>query len=156
MAIQRQKKISLSEAKSRILNFCVKRERAHEEVRQKLLAWGVHPDHTEDLIGFLISENFLNEERYAKAYCHDRFLFRKWGKLKIVQGLKEKKISEFCIRLALEEISDEEYEKMIFDVGEGKRSRLSGDSFEIRNKLYRFLLQRGFEPEGVRKYLNQL
>ena len=80
-------KVALSKAE----HFCAYQERAQQEVRDKLYEWGLWPDAVENIIVKLIGDNFLNEERFAKAYTQGKFKQKGWGKLKIKQGLKLKK-----------------------------------------------------------------
>ncbi|MGY0037761.1 regulatory protein RecX [Pedobacter sp. NJ-S-72] len=82
-------------------SYCAYQERAQQEVRNKLYDWGLRHDDVEEVITELILNNFLNEERFANAYVSGKFNIKKWGKIKIKQGLKLKKIPEKMITKAL-------------------------------------------------------
>src|SRR5690606_31629925 len=101
------------EAKRKAESYCAYQERAQQEVRNKLYEWGLHQEEVENIIVQLIEDNFLNEERFAKAYTLGKFRMKGWGKIKIKQHLKVKNVSEPLIRLALKEIKEEEYHKKI-------------------------------------------
>ena len=68
-------------AQLKLANFCAYQERSQQEVREKLVKMGILSDDLEDIIAFLISENFLNEERFAIAFAGGKFRIKHWGKL---------------------------------------------------------------------------
>ena len=78
-------------------SYCAYQERAQQEVRNKLYEWGLHQQDTESIISELILTNFLNEERFAASYVSGKFNIKRWGKIKIKQGLKLKKVPEKMI-----------------------------------------------------------
>jgi regulatory protein len=140
-------------------NYCVYQERTHQEVRKKLSEWKVFGDETEEIISWLITENYLNEERYAKAFAGGKFRVKNWGKLKINFELKARKISAYCIKSGLAEITDVEYQEKIDFLINKKMAELEllENQFEKSNKIFRHLTSKGFEPElvneGIRKKL---
>lgn len=145
-----QPKYGPAETLDRIKVWCDLRERAQQEVRDKLYSWGLHQQEVESLIAELIGGNYLNEERFARAYVSGKFRIKKWGRNKIVNGLKFKKVSGICIRLGLKEIDEDEYEEVIVDLIEKKSSKLREPSDYIRRqKVAAYLAQRGFESELV-------
>ena len=98
---------------NKLRHYCAYQERCHEEVRTKLLSLKVYGDGLEEIINQLISEDFLNEERFAKAYAGGKFRMKKWGRGKIIQGLKARKISDYCIKQGMSEIPEEDYQKFL-------------------------------------------
>ncbi len=96
-------------ALEKLRHYCAYQERCHQEVRSKLLKIKVYGDDLEEVISALIDENFLNEERFAKAYVSGKFRIKKWGRYKITQELKKRRVSAYCIKKGLEEIDEEEY-----------------------------------------------
>ena len=95
----------LEKAKS----YCAYQERCHKEVSDKLYSWRLNTDEIDYIIDHLIQESYLNEERFAIAFAGGKFRIKHWGRKKIVTKLKEKRVSEYCIKKALEEIDDKEY-----------------------------------------------
>src|ERR1700740_2175906 len=91
------KKVAMAKAE----HYCAYQERSQQEVRDKLYEWGLWPEAVEHIISQLICDNFLNEERFAKAYALGKFRQKGWGKIKIKQGLKLKKVPEVLIKKAL-------------------------------------------------------
>src|SRR5476649_964697 len=94
-------------------HYCAYQERAQQEVRDKLYEWGLWPEAVENIIVKLIGDNFLNEERFANAYVQGKFKQKGWGKIKIKQGLKFKKVPDILIKKALQGIDGDEYLNML-------------------------------------------
>ncbi len=136
-------------AKVKAANFCVYQERTQQEVRDKLYALGLFSDEVEQLLSELISENFVNEERFAIAFAHGRFRLKQWGKSKISFELKKRKISRYCIDKALKGISESDYENTLTRLIEKKSKGINTTSLSARQKIANFLIGKGFEAEIV-------
>src|SRR5437016_5568769 len=108
-----KKKLTPNQALSKAQLSCAYQERCQQEMRDKLYEWGLFSDAVESIIANLISDNYLNEERFAKAYAGGKFRIKKWGRIKIKIELKKRKISDYCIRKAMEEIEEVEYIKTL-------------------------------------------
>ena len=98
------------EAKAAILHYCKYQERCHSEVRNKLYELGFTTPEVEQQLTGLIETGVLNEERFAKAFAGGKFRMKQWGREKIKQQLKLRKISDYCIKKAMTEIPGEDYE----------------------------------------------
>ena len=144
------KKYSNSEALQRLMKFCAYQERCQQEVDNKLREWGFFSEDRAELIVRLIGENFLNEERFARAYCRGKFRQKKWGRLKIKQGLKQKGITDKLSGIAMTEIDEESYRKNLADLL-SKKSKLlkERDSFKRNYKLANYVISRGYESDLV-------
>ncbi|MGR3811670.1 regulatory protein RecX [Jiulongibacter sp. NS-SX5] len=128
-------------------NYCAYQERTHDEVRQRMADWKVYGDEAEEIIAELITENFLNEERFAKTYAGSKFRVKKWGRNKILQELKRRKLSDYCIKKGMEEIDDEEYFLVLQALLHKKLHNLRTETNEfIRNKKAAdYAMRKGFE-----------
>jgi len=135
-------------------NFCAYQERTQQEVRDKLYKLGLHRDEVEEVLTELITENFVNEERFAKAFASGKFRQKKWGKRKIIYALNQKKISSYCIEQALKEIPDEEYEITLIRLIERKTHEISGNEYFVKNKIAQYLIGKGYETEKVWSIIN--
>ncbi len=152
-----ERKQFLKEAKLKATNYCAYRERTQQEVRDKLYALGLHRDEVEDLLTDLITENFINEERFAVSFAGGKFRMKKWGRLKIIMELKRRNISDYCLKKALEEISDEDYQETILQLAEKKiQSLRDKDMFIKKQKTARYLAGKGFEKELVWRVLEAM
>ncbi|WP_421940252.1 regulatory protein RecX [Pedobacter sp.] len=131
-------------------HFCAYQERSQKEVRSKLLDWGMRGDELEEIISDLILNNFLNEERFAMNYVSGKFNIKKWGRIKIKQGLKLKGVPEKLLQKALYSIDDDAYEKTLADLAVKKSNLLhEKDIFKRKMKLMYYLQSRGFENDLI-------
>ncbi len=138
------------QAKLKAESYCAYQERAQQEVRDKLYMWGLHQNDVENIIAILIEENFLNEERFAKAYVLGKFRMKGWGKIKIKMHLKAKRVSEPLIRIALKGIDLDEYEQKLADTIDRKiTGPIEKLTIAERAKLIRFLQSKGFENDLI-------
>lgn len=140
-----------NEALIKIQKWCAYQERSQYEVRNKLYEYGLYATDVENIIVDLIANNFLNEERFAKAFTSGKFKIKKWGKIKIRVELRKKKVSDYCIKKALDEIDAIEYYKTLEKVLSIK-SKLVKEKHPLKRKykLMQFLISRGFEGDLVR------
>ncbi|MEO6834205.1 MAG: regulatory protein RecX, partial [Chitinophagaceae bacterium] len=127
-----------------------------QEVRNKLYELGLYTADVEQQIALLIERDLLNEERFARAYARGKFRLKKWGRVKITQGLKQRRISPYLIKLALTEIDVNEYFRTLEELAGKKLECLSKErnSFKKNQRVYAFLAQRGFESQMIREVLN--
>jgi Uncharacterized protein conserved in bacteria len=146
-------KASLSKA----MALCSRREYCPEDIRLKLESWGVSEEDANRVIGILIKENFLNERRYAEAFVKDKFNYNRWGKVKIAAHLKMKKIPSGILRSALECIDDELYRKTLIDlIVSHRRSVKAKNQYDLKGKLLRYGLSKGFESSLLYELLNEM
>ncbi|HTM99632.1 MAG TPA: regulatory protein RecX [Pedobacter sp.] len=140
------KKTALLKAES----WCAYQERSQQEVRNKLYDWNLFPNEVEEIISELITTNFLNEGRFAHAYTSGKFKIKKWGKLKIKQGLKLKKVPDKLIQKALNGIEMDEYLGVLLATAEKKSTALTEkDQLKKKFKLISYLQSKGFENDLI-------
>lgn len=145
------------QAKAKAQHYCAYQERSQQEVRDKLYAWGLHREDVENMIAELIEDGFLNEDRFAKAYALGKFRMKGWGKQKITQGLRAKNVSDRLIKEALLLIEDENYLKEGIKIAYKKIKTLKNeDSNSKRQKIYKFLLSKGYENDIIIKILKKI
>ncbi len=151
-----KKKLTPNQALIKAQMSCAYQERCQQEIRDKLYEWGLHSNEVENIIADLISTNFLNEERFAKAFAGGKFRIKKWGKVKIKIELKKRKISDYCIRKGLAEIDDKEYINTLKDVISKKLKENSKGKIQIRNyKAAQYAQSRGFEGDLIWDIIKQ-
>lgn len=147
------------EALDRIQRYCAYQDRCHQEVRTKLLSLKIYGDWLEEIMSELIKQDFLNEERFAKNYARGKFRIKGWGKVRIVSELKKRRISEYCIRKALDEIDKEgeylttlkEHLSKYFAIRKQK-----DNPSQLRKNLYAHGIRKGFEPTLVNDVIKSL
>ncbi len=142
----------------KIKQYCAYQERCHSEVRDKLYSFGLHKNEVEEIISNLITENYLNEERFAIHFAGGKFRMKQWGKIKIKQALKYKQVSDYCIRKALKEIDGNDYKKTFQKLAEQKLKTLKSEKniFIKKRKLQDFLLQKGYESAQVKEVIKEI
>jgi len=154
---KKKRKLEPTAALEQMQSFCAYQERCHKEVRTRLIDYQVYGDDLEDIIAELISEGFLNEERFARSYCRGKIRMKKWGRIKIKRELKFKQISEYCIKKGMTEIDEEEYHETLLQVLEKKNRLLrEPDDYKRRQKLTTYAAGRGFEYDVIKNVLMDL
>lgn len=149
--------INKETALEKIKYYCLYQERSHFETNNKLFQMGISKDMREEIMIELISNDILNEERFASLFAGGKFRMKAWGKIKISQALHEKKVSKQNIQTALQSIPQQDYEKAIKKLAEKK-----WNSFRTINKIlnkqktYNYLLQKGYEHPIIQKTLKNL
>ncbi len=153
-----KKRFTPHEALQQAKHYCAYQERCHSEVKDRLYSFGLATPDVESILSQLIEENYLNEERFAKAFVRGKFRMKEWGKVKIRHELKMKKVSEYCIRKGLTEINDDEYLKTLTKLAEQKWKVLKAEKniFIKKRKLMDYLLQKGYERGLIADVINQL
>jgi len=135
-------------------HFCAYQERSQQEVRNKLYDLGLYPDAVERIICQLIEGNFLNEERFARAYVQGKFNLKTWGRIKIKQGLKLKGVPEKLINKTLQSIDGDVYLLKLEQLLDKKANQLTEkDAFKRRYKLIQYAISRGFEADLINDVL---
>lgn len=141
---------SLSQLKQKAERFCVYQERCHKETVRKLYDLGASQQETDEIMVYLIENNFLNEERFAKSFARGKHSIKKYGKIRIINELQFRNISSYNIQKALEEISDEEYHITFEELSAKAWHSISEKNrLKKKKKFCDFLLRKGYESELV-------
>lgn len=156
--MMQRKQLSPEQAYEKIKYYCAYQERSHKEVKEKLYSFGLYKEKVELLLSRLIEEGYLNEERFAIQFAGGKFRMKQWGKKKIEQGLKEKQVSPYCIKKAIAQIDDKDYEQTLERLATQKWDLLKGEKniFIKMRKLQDYLLQKGYEYEWVKEMIKKI
>ena len=149
--MQPEKKLfTFDEIKQKLVNYCVYQDRCHAEVEQKMREFVLIPEAKEEIILYLLKENYLNEERFTRSYIRGKFYIKNWGKTKIKMHLKQKGITEKLITKCFDEIDSDDYLKIIAKLYENHLSKQKGlQEYQKKSKTIKYLLSRGFEYENI-------
>lgn len=151
------KKLTPAEAKGKVQRYCAYQERSHQEVRNKLFEYGLFSNDVDQLLSDLITDGFLNEERYAKAFVGGKFRMKKWGRIKIVNALEAQGLSQNCIKIGLKEIDPGDYISTLDSLLEKKGNEIDEENiYAKRDKISKYAIQKGYEPELVWKSLKEI
>ena len=148
---------TINEATKKLEHYCAYQDRCHEEVIQKLRSMKMDQDEIDQIIVQLIADNFLNEERFACSYARGKHRIKHWGKIRIVNELKFRKISATLIKIALKEIDDSDYFE-IFDAVADKHweTITERNTMKKRKKFCDYLLRKGWETELIYQKVKEL
>lgn len=151
------KAITYEQALSRAASLCSGSEHCSSEIRKKVIQWGLTPTQAEDIISYLKEEKYIDNSRFCRAYCLDKFRYNHWGRVKISQMLRMLEMDNSDINEGLEAIPEDEYEEVLQHVLEQKNRQLKdADPYIRKGKLTRHALSRGFETYLIIEVLSQI
>lgn len=140
----------------RLIRYCTYQERSISEVKKKMYALELHEDAHDSYLQLLQEDDFQNETRFTNSFIDGKFRMKGWGSNKIKSHLKAKGVSDELISAGLEALNQEEYLKNLQDLASSKLEKVKGkNDYERKAKVYRFLLQRGYESSLIHKILFQ-
>ena len=147
---------TVDEAQKKLENYCAYQERCHKDVRKKLKDMKMIPEAIDNIVVHLINHNFLNEERFAKAFVRGKFRIKKWGKNRLVRELKFKDVSKYAIDVALKEIDEADYFETLDELTQKRIAQVNEKNiYKKKKKVADYLLYRGWESHLVYQKLNE-
>jgi regulatory protein len=150
-------KLSLKEVQLKLEYYCSYQERCHQEVVQKSYDLGMRPNEVDAIVVHLLQNNFLNEERFARSFARGKHRIKNWGKIRIVNELKQRHISAPNIKCALTEISEEGYRDVLDKLAERHWETITERNTQKKKKKFcDFLLRKGWESNLVYEKLKEL
>lgn len=145
-----KKSFTFDEIKLKLVNYCVYQDRCHAEVEQKMKEFLLIEEAKEEIMLYLLKENYLNEERFTRSYIRGKFYIKHWGRNKIKMNLKQKQISEKLINSCFNEIDETDYETILRKTYEDYYSKQKGlKEYQRKAKTVKYLLSRGFEYDEI-------
>lgn len=136
---------------------CARAEYSAKDIFQKVVRQGLPPETAHHIVDRLTDEGFLNEERYARAFVHDKFLFDHWGRRKILAALKQKGISGAIVDEQLSQIDEKEYRQTLKTLLIARNSQIQEpDDSKRFQKLLAFAAGRGFELDLAYSALEEI
>ncbi|MBI9067555.1 MAG: RecX family transcriptional regulator [Salinivirgaceae bacterium] len=143
------------QAQNKCMQLCSSREYCAFDISEKLNKWEVAKNHSEEIITYLIDNKFINNERYARAYVNDKIKFNHWGKNKLKYYLKHKGIDGEIITNSFNDFSKEEYiDIATTEIQKKLQKTKAKDAFELKSKVAKSIINKGFESDLVFKILN--
>ena len=140
---------SLDELRHKAEAYCASAEHCSYEVSNKLQQWGANTEAIASIIAHLKSQRYIDDERYCRAFAHDKLLYQGWGRLKIQAALYAKHIATSYINQALDTIDPTEYLNTLKRIIATKKRAIKSNDPMAREKLIRFCLQRGFTYDEI-------
>lgn len=170
----KNKEWSAEELKTKLEAYCAASEHCETEARMRLRQLNCDPATEDIIIDHLIADNFISDERYAKAFVHDKLLYQGWGRVKIAYMLRGKKIDYNIVQSALQTIDETEYIRVLSHLISQRLPQKTDSSQAVDtsspslatssqplskselDSLYRFLTQRGFTLDEIKSTLNEI
>ena len=150
-------KLTVAEAQLKLEYYCSYQERCHQEVVQKLYDLGMKSNEVDAIVVHLLQNNFLNEERFARSFARGKFRIKQWGKIRIVNELKQRQISAANIKCGLTEISDEDYHDTFDKLAQRHWETIKETNVQKKKKKFcDYLLRKGWESNLVYDRLKEL
>src|SRR5687768_2483411 len=153
-----KKRFTKEQALQKIRHYTAYQERCHQEVKDKLFSFGLYSKDVDAILASLIEDNYLNEERFAQLYAGGKFRMRQWGRIRIRYELKQKRVSEYCIRKALQAIPEDDYINTLKKIAAKKWTTLVAEKskFSRKARAMDYLIRKGYELELCRSVIEQL
>lgn len=153
---KKQHNYTEQEAYLKLSALCAMSEQCCHDMMKKMSRWQMDTEVAEKVVARLVKEGFINEERYARAYVRDKFRYNHWGVVRIKQELKMRGIASKHIEAGLEELEEEDNLNSLREIIQKKRPFVKGkNDYEIRCKLIRFAIGRGFEMDDIMKVVDE-
>lgn len=154
--MEQKKSYTFIEIKQKLVNYCVYQDRCHQEVEQKMWDYLLIPEAKEEILLYLMKENYLNEERFTRSYIRGKFYMKSWGRNKIRNHLKFKGVSEKLINSCFDEIDEDDYHKTLTKLFHNYSSKIKGlQVYQKNSKTIKYLMGRGFEYEEIRRVVEE-
>ena len=153
--MKKNKATNIHEIKEKLAYYCAYQDRCHQDVEKKMKEFFLIPEVEDDIMLYLLRENFLNEERFAMSFARGRFTQKSWGRIKIKVELKKRQINDRLIEKGLSEIDEKAYFETAERLIEKKGQTLNERNDYIKNqKIIRYMLQKGYEYDVIKTILD--
>lgn len=140
---------------NKLTTLCARGEHCQQEMLDKMRKWEIEEDVQARVMEYLLKEKFIDEERYTRLFVEEKIKFNKWGRKKLEQALYMKRIPRSIYAPILDDVDEDNYEEILRPLLEAKRKSVTGKSeYEIRGKLIRFALSRGFDMDTILSVLD--
>ncbi|MFC4738621.1 regulatory protein RecX [Flavobacterium ponti] len=157
MQKDKKKSLSFDETRKKLEYYCAYQDRCHQEVYQKMFSFNLTSNEKEEVMVYLINNNFLNEERFAQSFVRGKHNYKKWGKTRITNELKARNISSTIIKIALKEINDSLYFEAFEELANKHWETISETNLmKKRKKFCDYFMRKGWENELIYEKVKEL
>lgn len=141
--------MTFQEIKQKLTAYCAYQDRCHSEVEQKMREFLLIPEAKDEILLYLMREDYLNEERFTRSYIRGKFYIKKWGRIKIKNHLKLKGVPEKLIQQCMDEINEADYAQTLRKTWDDYFEKQKGAEYQRRSKAIKYLLSRGYEYDQI-------
>ena len=154
MSVEESKK---KEVVSHMAALCSRSEQCSPDIRKKIIASGLSENEAADVINYLKQEKYIDDERYVKAYVAEKFRIKKWGRIKMKYYLRMKGLPDDIIEAGMEALDEGKYIDLLQKTMKEKARKIKNkNKFEKMGQIIRYTQSRGFEPELIHRYMNEV
>lgn len=151
------KKLTEQEALFKLTALCASGEHCQKEMTDKLQRWEIDEQAQARIMQYLIKENYIDEQRYCRAFIKSKLIYNKWGRRKIEQALYLKQIPSEISKPIFDEYDRESYKEVLKPILEAKKKTIKAESeYERNGKLIRFALGKGFDKDAIQEVLREI
>lgn len=144
--------ITEEQAFKKLSAMCARAEHCQYEMTEKMRRWQMQEDVQARVMERLVKNKYVDDDRYSRAFVRDKVRYNKWGRLKVAQALRMKRIPDDVIAAALDKIDRDEYIELLRQLILAKRKSTKADSeYELKMKLMRFAASRGFTADEAKE-----
>lgn len=149
------KEVTEQGAYLQLAQLCARSEHCQHDLTEKMRRWEMTDEAQARVMQRLVSERYVDDERYARAFVRDKIKYNKWGRRKVEQALWQKHIDDDIRQRVISEVDDEEYLSVLRPLLKQKRRSTKAESdYEQNQKLVRFALSRGFTYDIIRQCID--
>ena len=150
--MKEHKEMTAQQAYLKLAELCAKGEHCQQELLVKMQRWGLSDEAQASVMERLVGERYVDDERFCRAFVHDKIHYDKWGRRKVEQALWQKNISEDIRRRVLDEVPDADYVSILRPMlAQKRRTTRAASDYELRQKLMKWALGRGFGFDIIRQ-----
>ncbi|MFK8058243.1 MAG: regulatory protein RecX [Saprospiraceae bacterium] len=146
------------QALKKLERYCSYQDRCHQEVRRKLYDVGLYGEDVDHVMAKLIETSFLDEERFARSYARGKFRMKKWGRIRIQIELRSRQISKYCMKAAMQELEEYDYEGTLKKLLEKRYEKQKSDlhPYAKRQDLITFGMRKGYEIDIIKSVITEV
>ena len=150
--MKEHKEMTAQQAYLKLAELCAKGEHCQQELLVKMQRWGLSDEAQANVMERLVGERYVDDERFCRAFVHDKIHYDKWGRRKVEQALWTKRIGDSISKPLLDEVDDEEYLSILRPMLKQKRKSIKAQSeYELTMKLIKFAIGRGFTMDIIKQ-----
>ncbi len=140
----------------KIQSYCLYQERCVKEVKNKLYSFKISSKLAENIVEYLINNDYLNEERYTKMFVQGKLRIKKWGRIKLKYELKLKGVDTNIIEDNINKINEEEYINYFNEFSTNKIKFLKGSKDKKKRSFINYFTYRGWEHSLIYQKLRDI
>ena len=153
--MQTKKELTSQQVFLKLSALCARSEHCQHDMLEKMRQWGVDEETQAEVMARLISNRYVDDERFARAFVQDKIHYNKWGRRKVELALRQKHIDSDIASRVLDEVDDSEYVSILKPLLKQKRRSVkAGSEYELAMKLRQFAISRGFTMDIIRQCIN--